>query len=198
MLDVVTHQLRAVTITEDDDLCYTAYFYYSGIASEHTIDLWSCAVTEGSAGLGTEANMLEKYLRIDPPTPLKIEGSYVYLKRGEAIDSAHVFHISLKKLNTVTLRIALQNALLGKIPDQVREISIDIHNGNPRISVYIDTQEMGECISSLESAFKPLQQDLPEGSTLETAYQYLPIPQRVQSPGPPTSWCVYARYEDSR
>jgi hypothetical protein len=72
----------------------------------------------------------------------------------------------------------------------------DIHNGNPRISVYLNTQEMDECVASLEAAFKPLQQDLPEGIDLETAYHYAPAPQRIEGPGTQTAWYVYSKYEN--
>ncbi len=85
LLEVVTPKLRAVIVdfNEESQLMYTR-FYYDGEASEELIELWECAITEASAGLGPDCRVDEGVERLDYPKKIPLRGRYAYLRKEQA------------------------------------------------------------------------------------------------------------------
>jgi hypothetical protein len=193
LLGTTTPQLRAVSIDQKDDWFYVAYVYYTGSPSDEIIDLWNSAVTEGSAYLGGDYHLIGDFIHVESPGALSIKGSYVYLKEGEVVDPCHIFPVSLKNLNTTHLRLAAQNALLGKIPDAVRGIIVDIFEDTPRIWVYVDNENKKENIDLMMRSLESLQNDLSSGVTLQMHYLIVPYPVKIQPPKDVTFFSVYLR-----
>ena len=82
LLGVVTPELRAIIIdyNSEEDFLYVR-FYYNGYVSEDTIELWQCAITEGSAHLGPDCFVDEGVERLDYPQPIPKRGRYAYLRK---------------------------------------------------------------------------------------------------------------------
>ncbi|MCX6989856.1 MAG: hypothetical protein NTX49_02140 [Chlamydiae bacterium] len=82
LLDVVSPELRAVVVDIDKDKFeFFIRFYYDGEVSEGLIDLWSCAITEASAGLDPLYGLDNRIERIDYPEKIPFRGRYAYLRK---------------------------------------------------------------------------------------------------------------------
>lgn len=82
LLDAVTPELRAVAVDIDNEN-YEFYirFYYNGEASEKLLDLWSCAITEASAGLDPIYDLNDGIERIDYPNHIPLRGKWAYYRK---------------------------------------------------------------------------------------------------------------------
>ena len=82
LLDAVTPELRAVVVNvyKEKRLLYLR-FYYDGEVPEELIELWQCAITEGSASFGPDSFLDDEVERLDYPQPIPLCGSYVYLRK---------------------------------------------------------------------------------------------------------------------
>jgi Bacterial toxin 50 len=82
LLDVVAPELRVVVVDvcKEKQLLYIR-FYYDGEVSEKLIDLWQCAITEASAGLGPDCLLDDGVERLDYPQEIPIRGRYAYLRK---------------------------------------------------------------------------------------------------------------------
>ncbi|MBY0529627.1 MAG: hypothetical protein K2P51_05490 [Rhabdochlamydiaceae bacterium] len=84
LLDVVSPELRAVVVDfcKDNNQLFLC-FYYDGDVSEKLIDLWECAITEASAGLGPDCILDDYVLRLDYPKKIPLRGRYAYFRMEE-------------------------------------------------------------------------------------------------------------------
>lgn len=82
LLGVVTPQLRGVSIDIDEENeVFHITFFYDGEVSEDILELWSCASTEASCHIPLGYQTDEKYMRLDFPQELPVQGRYAYLRK---------------------------------------------------------------------------------------------------------------------
>ncbi len=81
LLNAVSPELRAVIVNtcEEEELFYIR-LYYDGDATERSIELWWCVITEASAAFG-HCMLDDGVERLDYPQKIPCRGRYAYLRR---------------------------------------------------------------------------------------------------------------------
>ncbi len=127
LLQAVTPELRAVIVDvcQEKQLLYIR-FYYDGEVAENLVDLWQCAITEASAGLGPDCLLDDGVERLDYPQEIPFRGRYAYLRREADLPAAQ--HSSTTSIN-VTREIVDFKERIGVFVDPVFGKKIDTNWG---------------------------------------------------------------------
>ncbi len=160
LLREVTPELRAVVVDLDkDEQILRVRFYYDGEASEKMIDLWDCAISEGSADLGPEFLLEAQIERLDYPQKIPPRGYYAYLRK-ESDSSNHkdglCRKVKITEISTGYALLAAQHALLGVVTPELRAVVVDFDKEEPLLYIrfYYDGEVPEKLIDLWQCAIK--------------------------------------------
>jgi len=159
----ITSELRAVDVNVDNEnRIFYADFYYTDEASEKMLDLWDCIICEASAHFTYHVE--QSINRLDYPQSIPLKGRYAYMRKESIFNPANIEPIFDKKIIDIMkkmplktlellpfefltqlnlsqnayLRLITQEALLGQVEPNLREISLEWMNDFLFVHFYYD------------------------------------------------------------
>lgn len=138
LLGHVVPSLRAVTIDFDErKKMLKLHFFYDAEITEHLFDLASVTSAEieldPTSGHRFELMNEDIAISLPYPKPIPIEGKLIYLRK-EDIQTDHIRIIHQHHLWPINVfRLAMQEALLGKVTPALRKAIIDINEEQKRL-----------------------------------------------------------------
>ena len=216
LYECVIPQLRAVVLNISiENKIFDIKLYYDGEISEKVLDLWDCAICEASSHFtyGVEQSIE----RLDYPIPIPLTGQFVYWRKESVFHSELIKPIFEKKLidsmKKMPLKIfellpqdfldnikatikgyfllIVQEALLGQVEPNLREVALEWKNSFLFVHFYYDQKISSSNEQSVENVMKHIKSYMHPKSYLEKRVvliaqkHKLPVHQAV----------VYRRYE---
>jgi len=180
-------------------------FFFDGEYSDDEGEMVDIAVTEISCDFPwMENNEFRdsdtQIQRIDYPQEMPLFEELVYLRYEPGLEMyrKRLKRETFSEVSYVTIRLSLQNALLGRVTPNLRDIIVNKRDQNFVVYIYYDkdpsTQEMmlEKLIEAdLQEDFSALCKE--NGMAIETKILTLNYPQRPS--GHEGGWSVFARYE---
>ena len=141
LLDHIAPLLRAVTVDFDKkQSLMTLHFFYDGEVTDRLFDLASCTCVEIDPGVFPYMINDDFTTRLDYPAKIPIQGRLVYLRKEPTPTiykqkSAVLFADSSNTLVAVLL-LAMQDALLGKVTPELREVTVNTDEATKQLDFY--------------------------------------------------------------
>lgn len=198
LLGYVVPQLRAVTIDYlEKERVLDLHFYYDGEITDKLFDLASSSTVEVDPGLeiGTYLCNEDIVSRVDFPNKLPITGRLVYLRNEpkceQYIHNKYKFPADCSTMARLLLYV--QQAMLGKIKENLRRIYLEIDETEKKIRYFfIFDGEFSDEDRSLADAI------IDEASEPFNEYRIERCLNRIDYPNQPNQMgkrAAYSRYE---
>jgi hypothetical protein len=165
---VVTPELRAVSVDlNEKEKIFHINFYYHKEVAEEIIDLWECATTETSAGLGVDYFTDYKIERLDYPNEIPNNGIIIYYRQEpKMLANIQKTFESIKcdypkEFFSASIRCIMQKAILGNITFNIRQIAIQWWEELINIHFYYDSSIEKKDHKNMYSICKNLFNELP-------------------------------------
>jgi hypothetical protein len=137
----ITPELRAVVVNvKEKEKIFYIRFFYNGIVSEEIIELWSDVIGEANFYPTDEG-----ILRLDYPEKIPCNGSLAYyrkepkdLVKAEKVKKSFKLPYENEKYFSANLRLAMQSALLGMVPPNLRVVCVDYFENHITVYFYYD------------------------------------------------------------
>ena len=198
LLGEVKPELRSVVINLDIEKdVFFIRLYHHGEISEKTLDDWLCVITEAfECALNLDANII----RLDYPIPIPSEGVLAYLrketnipKRVQKIKNTFKLPYKGEKYFLGNVKRAMQNALIGQITPNIREIAIEYLDNHMFVIFYYE----GEIQEKDQLNMKEIMDFFCCSFSLYHIYlRYFRIDKSANFP--PHQITVYRRYEEDQ
>lgn len=144
LLDVVTPELRAVVVDFDKNTPQLyVRFYFDGEISEEIFDLWACAITEASAGLGPDCLIDDGIEQLDYPQKIPLKGRYAFLRKEDKSTK------DIRQLNESHITYQNLSEKIKTFSECGMKIKIE-SSGSPRYIELIDFKEfIGDSVNRI-------------------------------------------------
>lgn len=148
LLNEVTPSLRGLAV-EWSSLTLIMYFYHDGPMTDDLEQDYSCIATEVVANY-CDAFLKEKFIQLDFPKPFPEHKHWVYKRNEGAYQNENE---SLPVSNNPYL--VAQKVLLGKIPNSVKAIALEVKPNEVRFLFYVtsDSKELAEDCQRIVDSF---------------------------------------------
>lgn len=186
LLGEVTDALRAAAVRVEGSIIYVSFFFNEEV-TEDILDHYEYAFSEVYAPVLNEEFGSVVFKKIAFPEPLPDVGLYVFSRDTlfpKQIDSSELINYYLN----VRIRIALYQALLGRIPQILRAVRFEHNNDIVIISFSLDSLIPSSELNLLKQVTQEFSADFPQLKVKDNfeVSEHLP-----QTPG-----YVFRRYKE--
>jgi hypothetical protein len=189
LLGEIIPALKAVIIDLDkEQQIFYASFYYDGVVSEQTIDLWDCAITEASAALGPDYFVRSQIKRHDYPVIIPITGYCAYLRMETNTYNKQEYsfpNIKIMEWSIGYALLSIQRALLGMVTSALRAVIVDMNSDKKTLYVrfYYDGEVDEKTIDLWKCAIKESSVNFGQDCILNANIERLDYPQKIPCHG---------------
>jgi hypothetical protein len=160
LLGEVTDTLRAAAVHVEGSIIYV-FFFFNEEVTEEILDHYEYAFSEVYAPVPNEEFGSVVFKKIAFPEPLPDVGLYVFSRDTlfpKQIDSSELTNCPLN----VQIRIALYQALLGRIPRSLRAVRFEINKDIVNITFSLESQVLGSELNLFKQAMQEFIMEFPQ------------------------------------